>query len=111
MKRRNSHSPAAIPAIFASAEDKNSSNSMNSSKTSFYELGCKAPAQTRSLTNEEWLDSVGAAAYLKITLGALRNMTSNGQIRYYKMGRRNRYRIEELRELLLSNARGVRNGY
>lgn len=65
---------------------------------------------TRSLTTEEWLDSVEAAAYLKVSLGALRNMTSNGQVPFYKMGNRNRYRIEELRQLLLSQKRGASNG-
>lgn len=65
---------------------------------------------TRSLITEEWLDSVEAAAYLKVSLGALRNMTSNGQIPFYKMGKRNRYRTEELRQLLLSQKRGASNG-
>lgn len=64
----------------------------------------------RSLTTEEWLDSVEAAVYLKVSLGALRNMTSNGQVPFYKMGNRNRYRIEELRQLLLSQKRGASNG-
>lgn len=64
----------------------------------------------RSLTTEEWLDSVEASVYLKVSLGALRNMTSNGQIPFYKMGKRNRYRTEELRQLLLSQKRGASNG-
>lgn len=69
----------------------------------------KAP-DARSLTTEEWLDSVEAAAYLKVTLGALRNMTSNGQLPFYKVGNRNRYRTEELRTLLLSHKRGASYG-
>lgn len=64
----------------------------------------------RSLTTEEWLDSVEAAAYLKVTLGALRNMTSNGRVPFYKVGKRNRYRTEELRKLLLSQKRGASYG-
>lgn len=67
-------------------------------------------ADACSLITEEWLDSVQAAAYLKISVGALRNMTSNGQIPYHKLGKRNRYRTEELRALLLSQKRGVVNG-
>lgn len=59
-----------------------------------------------SLTSEEWLDSKQAAAYLKVSVGALRNMTSNGLIPYHKLGNRNRYRVVELRELLLKNRRG-----
>lgn len=68
---------------------------------------------TRSLTlklEQEWMDSVQAAAYLSLSVGSLRNMTSNGHIPYYKFGNRNRYRTEELRELLLSETKGERNG-
>lgn len=65
---------------------------------------------SRSLTNEEWLDTEAAAEYLKISVGSLRNMTSNGLIPYNKLGRRNRYRTEDLRQLLLSNKRGALHG-
>lgn len=78
------------------------------SKLSFNEIHHK---NTCSLKNEEWLDSVQAAAYLKVSVGALRNMTSNGQIPFYKLGRRNRYRVEDLRSLLFSQKRGVSYGY
>ena len=54
----------------------------------------------------EWLDSRGAADYLGMSEGALRNMTSNGQIPYYKLGCRNRYRVTDLRALLLAQKRG-----
>ena len=54
----------------------------------------------------EWLDSAEAAVFLRVSLGALRNMTSNGLIPYYKLGKRNRYRLEDLRNLLLSQKRG-----
>lgn len=62
-----------------------------------------------SLTNE-WITTDEAAAYLKISVGALRNFTSNGKIPYYKFGRRNRYRIGDLRELLSKNKRGGSDG-
>jgi excisionase family DNA binding protein len=62
-----------------------------------------------SLTTE-WLDTKQAAAYLKVTVGALRNMTSNGHIPYYKLVGRNRYRTSELQSLLLSKKRGVNYG-
>ena len=55
---------------------------------------------------EEWLDAEGAAHYLKIPLGSVRNMTSDGKIPHYKLGRRVRYRVEDLRTLLLQNRRG-----
>lgn len=59
----------------------------------------------------EWLDTDQAAAYLKLSVGTLRNMTSNGKIPYYKVGRKNLYRIEELRQLLVFNKRGVRDEF
>ncbi len=58
-----------------------------------------------SLTGE-WLDSPAAARFLGISVGSLRNMTSNGQIPYSKLGRRNRYRTEDLRQLLTKEKRG-----
>jgi excisionase family DNA binding protein len=56
--------------------------------------------------NDEWLTTEEAAAYLKISVGSLRNMTSNGHVPYYKLARRNRYRRDELRDLLLNEKRG-----
>lgn len=57
-------------------------------------------------TEYEWLNTVEAAEYLKVTLKSLLNMTSSGQLPYYKLGRRNRYRREDLEALLLSEKRG-----
>lgn len=54
----------------------------------------------------EWLNSEEAAKFLRISVKALRNMTSNGQLPYYKLGRRNRYRKDELETLLRSQKRG-----
>lgn len=54
----------------------------------------------------EWLDSEEAANLLRISVKALRNMTSNGQLPFYKLGRRNRYRKDELEAQLLSQKRG-----
>ena len=54
----------------------------------------------------EWLTTEEAAHYLKVSVPSLRNMTSNGKIPYYKFARRNRYRIDELRRLLLTNPKG-----
>ena len=59
----------------------------------------------------EWLTTVQAANFLQLPIGTLRNLTSNGKIPYYKLGRSNRYRREELRNLLLANKRGVSHGY
>jgi hypothetical protein len=63
-----------------------------------------------SLKTEEWLTSEMAALYLKVSVGVLRNMTSNGLVPYHKLGSRNRYLREDLRNLLLKNRRGVSNG-
>jgi len=54
----------------------------------------------------EWLDSEAAANYLCISTQSLRNLTSNGSIPFYKLGRRNRYRRDELDSLLFQNKRG-----
>jgi excisionase family DNA binding protein len=57
----------------------------------------------------EWLDSNEAANYLRISVKTLMNLVSNGEIPFYKFGRRNRYRKDELNALLLQNKRG-KNG-
>ena len=58
----------------------------------------------------EWLDSVQAARYLKVSVESLRNMTSNGVLPVYKLGNRNRYRTESLRSLLLATEEGASYG-
>jgi len=65
-------------------------NAKRSLKTEFNEI----------LTTEE------AARYLRVSEMVIRNMTSNGNIPYHKLGNRNRYFKEELRNLLLKNRRG-----
>lgn len=57
--------------------------------------------------NQEWLNHEEAAAYLRLSPGALRNLVSNGQVPHYKLGRRNRYLKSELKLLLLTEKRGV----
>jgi excisionase family DNA binding protein len=56
----------------------------------------------------EWLTTEEAATVLRVSVGSLRNMTSNGRISAYKLGRRNRYLRKELDELLFSSKEGVR---
>jgi excisionase family DNA binding protein len=55
---------------------------------------------------EEWLTTDEAAEYLKISPASLRNMTSNGQVPFYKLARRNRYLKAELKAMLLKEKRG-----
>jgi excisionase family DNA binding protein len=70
----------------------------------------EAQRNTSSLKTEEWLTTEEAAQYLKLSVGALRNVTSNGLVPYHKLGNRNRYLREDLRNLLLKNRRGVLYG-
>ena len=61
-----------------------------------------------SLTILNYLCSKKAAAYLGISEGTLRNLCSNGQIKYFKFGRRNRFQVSDL-DSLLSKARKDKN--
>lgn len=67
-------------------------------------------SESQQFFENEWLTAEQAARYLGLSVGALRNSTSNGQIPYYKLGRRVRYLKSELRNLLLQNRRGGANG-
>ncbi len=55
---------------------------------------------------EKWLTTKEAAEYLRVSVGRLRNMTSWGQVPYYKLGKSNRYRLHDLRELLFKTKKG-----
>src|SRR5688500_12945595 len=55
--------------------------------------------QEPQLFDNEWLTTKEAADYLRVPLGSLKNMTSNGHVRFYKLGRRNRYWLPDLRKL------------
>ncbi len=62
-----------------------------------------------SLTTELdsiWFTTEQAARYLGLSTQALLNMTSNGRVPFYKLGRRNRYKKAELVRLLESNKKG-----
>ncbi|HCR52824.1 MAG TPA: hypothetical protein DIW27_00310 [Cytophagales bacterium] len=59
------------------------------------------------ITQDRWFSTDEAAEYLRIPVGTLRNMTSNGQVVHYKLGRLNRYLESDLKKLLLSQKRGV----
>ena len=53
-----------------------------------------------------WLTTEEAASFLRISSKSLLNLTSNGRIRYYKFGRRNRFLLKELHMVLLAKPRG-----
>ena len=63
-----------------------------------------------SLSSGEWFSSDEAAEYLRISVRALFNLTSAGKVPHFKFGRRNRYRVDDLRNLLSAEPRGVKNG-
>ena len=58
----------------------------------------------------DWMTTEQVAEYLCLSPGNVRNMTSNGQLPHYKLGRRNRYLRSEIQGLLLRNRRGVTCG-
>lgn len=82
----------------------------NSKKYDILLADAQANLSSSSLKIEEteWLTSEEAALFLKIPVGSLRNMTSNGKVPYYKLGRSNRYRLEDLNKLLLSHRKGAK---
>lgn len=64
-----------------------------------------------SLTSfNDYLNSKEAASYLKITEATLRNMCSNGQLVYYKLGRRNRFLKNDL-DSIMSRVNGKDKRY
>lgn len=54
----------------------------------------------------DWLTTVEAAAYLKVSPKSVRNMVSNGTIPAHRLGRRLRFLVGELNSLLLSGKKG-----
>ncbi len=60
----------------------------------------------KKLKMYEWLTTEEAARYLKVSAKYLLNLSSNGRVRYFKFGRRNRFLLSDLNELLLAQPRG-----
>jgi excisionase family DNA binding protein len=54
----------------------------------------------------KWLTSKEAASYLRVTVSQLYNLTSSGILKYYKLGRSNRFNVFDLDEYLFKNMRG-----
>lgn len=69
-----------------------------------------SPESPTVFDNREWLNTREAACYLRLTPAVLLNLSSNGRVPFYKLGRSNRYLRTELRDLLLRNRRGVSDG-
>jgi excisionase family DNA binding protein len=66
-------------------------------------------ACTDNTSMNVWLNTEEAAAYLSTPKGCLLNMTSNGLVPFYKLGRSNRYLKKELDELLMKSRRGPKS--
>ena len=53
-----------------------------------------------SLENVRWLTTNEAAQYLRVSISSLKTMIYRGQVRAHKLGRRNRFLIDELERLI-----------
>ena len=71
---------------------------------------CYSDENNSSLKTElkEFVNSDDAAKFLGISKKTLHNLCSMGLIPFYKFGRRNRYRKDELKALLQAEPRGGR---
>lgn len=61
------------------------------------------------MNKDTFLNSKEAASFLGLSYKQLRNLTSSGRVPYYKFGRLNRYKLDELVALITSNPRGRRD--
>jgi excisionase family DNA binding protein len=52
-----------------------------------------------TIKKEEWMTTKEASGYLRLSTGALLNMVWVGDIKAYKLGRRNRYLKSDLENL------------
>lgn len=48
----------------------------------------------------KWLTTQEAADYLRVSISSIKTMIYRGQVRVHKLGRRNRFLIEELERLI-----------
>lgn len=60
-----------------------------------------ADATAASPEPVRWLTTSEAAQYLRVSISSLKTMTFRGQVRVYKLGRRNRFLREELERLFV----------
>lgn len=74
-------------------------------------VGCEGSSKIfENKKINQWLTTREAAEYLRISAKHLFNLTSNGRVRYYKLGRSNRFLLRDLTELLLAQPRGSSYG-
>ena len=53
-----------------------------------------------SPASPKWLTTQEAAEYLRVSISSIKTMIYRGQVRVHKLGRRNRFLIEELERLI-----------
>ena len=70
----------------------------------------KLSKESNSIKNEVWLDTKQAAEYLGISETALRIMICRRKIKYHKLGIRNRYLLDDLREAICPSQKDVISG-
>ena len=61
--------------------------------------------QNAIFLDKKWLNTPHAAQYLGLSIKALRNKTSNGQVPHYKFGSLNRYLKQDLDDLMVLRKR------
>lgn len=85
----------------------------------------KGDCMDDELSRLVWMNSEDAAKYLRVSKSMLHNLTSLGRIKYYKLGRSNRYYRKEIDELIFcggfltkttedqksDNKKGEKDGY
>jgi excisionase family DNA binding protein len=59
-----------------------------------------ASATAESLGPIKWLTTSEAARYLRVSISSIKTMIYRGQVRVYKLGRRNRFLMNELERLI-----------
>ena len=72
----------------------------NISKTTCYSSPVDSNESTSLFENQKWVDTKGAASYLKISVGSLRNAVYRKQVIARKFRRRLYFKVSELNRLL-----------
>jgi hypothetical protein len=72
----------------------------NISKTTCYSSPVESNESTSLFENQKWVDTKGAANYLKISVGSLRNAVYRKQVIARKFRRRLYFKVSELNRLL-----------
>ncbi len=72
----------------------------NISKTTCYSSPVESNETTTLFENQKWVDTKGAASYLKISVGSLRNAVYRKQVIARKFRRRLYFKVSELNRLL-----------